>query len=174
MALYCFANNQITTALKLLYRARYLTLIVIGENHPEVALLDSNIGLILHAVGEYDLSLRFLEKALILNKKYYGTRSLKGTTISERNSKVKREKFLTFDFSVAVSYHLVARTQSCMGDFRSALQNEKETYTIYKLQVRPNLDTAFTCYFIITNVFTLFSWARNMKRQRSLPSVSDI
>lgn len=113
LALYCFANNQITTALKLLYRARYLTLIVIGENHPEVALLDSNIGLILHAVGEYDLSLRFLEKALALNKKYYGVRSLK----------------------VAVSYHLVARTQSCMGDFRSALQNEKETYTIYKMQL---------------------------------------
>jgi len=78
LALYCFANNQITTSLKLLYRARYLTLIVIGENHPEVALLDSNIGLILHAVGEYDLSLRFLEKALVLNKKYYGSRSLKG------------------------------------------------------------------------------------------------
>jgi len=77
LALYCFANNQITTSLKLLYRARYLTLIVIGENHPEVALLDSNIGLILHAVGEYDLSLRFLEKALVLNKKYYGSRSLK-------------------------------------------------------------------------------------------------
>lgn len=36
---------------------------------------------------------------------------------------------------VAVSYHLVARTQSCMGDFRAALQNEKETYTIYKQQV---------------------------------------
>lgn len=80
LALYCFANNQITTSLKLLYRARYLTLIVIGENHPEVALLDSNIGLILHAVGEYDLSLRFLEKALVLNKKYYGSRSLKGTS----------------------------------------------------------------------------------------------
>jgi protein TIF31 len=78
LALYCFANNQITTALKLLYRARYLALIVCGENHPEVALLDSNIGLILHAVGEYDLSLRFLEKALNLNKKYYGARSLKG------------------------------------------------------------------------------------------------
>lgn len=36
---------------------------------------------------------------------------------------------------VAVSYHLVARTQSCMGDFRSALNNEKETYAIYKQQV---------------------------------------
>ena len=39
-------------------RARYLALLVTGENHPELALIDSNIGLILHAVGEYDISLR--------------------------------------------------------------------------------------------------------------------
>merc|ERR1711992_437 len=63
--------------------------------------------------GEYDISLRFLEKALALNIAYHGPRSLK----------------------VAVSYHLVARTQSCMGDFRSALTNEKETFTIYKTQL---------------------------------------
>ena len=66
--------------------------------------------MILHAVGEYDLSLRFLENALKLNVRFYGHLSLK----------------------VAVSYHLVARTQSCQGDFRSALQNEKETYGVYK------------------------------------------
>lgn len=30
----------------------------------------SNIGLILHAVEEYELSLRFLEHALLLNTKY--------------------------------------------------------------------------------------------------------
>jgi len=113
LALYCFANSQISMALKLLYRARYLSLLVLGESHPEVALIDSNIGLILHAVGEYDLSLKFLEKALELNLKFHGPKSLK----------------------VAVSYHLVARTQSCMGDFRSALVNEKETYTIYKTQL---------------------------------------
>ncbi|XP_053685063.1 clustered mitochondria protein homolog [Sabethes cyaneus] len=113
LALYCFANSQISTALKLLYRARYLATIVCGENHPDIALLDSNISLILHAVGEYELSLRFLEHALALNIKYYGDKSLK----------------------VAVSYHLVARTQSCMGDFRSALNNEKETYSIYKQQL---------------------------------------
>ncbi|VVC44929.1 Hypothetical protein CINCED_3A021244 [Cinara cedri] len=112
LALYCYANNQITTALKLLYRARYLAILICGENHPEIALLDSNISLILHAVQEYDLSLRFLEKALALNIKFYGPKSLK----------------------VAVSYHLVARTQSCMGDFRSALNNERETYAIYKQQ----------------------------------------
>jgi len=113
LALYCFANTQVSTALKLLYRARYLALMVTGENHPELALIDSNIGLILHAVGEYDISLRFLEKALALNLKYHGVKSLK----------------------VAVSYHLVARTQSCMGDFRSALTNEKETFQIYKSQL---------------------------------------
>ncbi|CAG9863368.1 unnamed protein product [Phyllotreta striolata] len=118
LALYCFANSQVSTALKLLYRARYLAIIVCGENHPEVALLDSNISLILHAVGEYDLSLRFLEKALALNIKYFGAKSLK----------------------VAVSYHLVARTQSCMGNFRSALNNEKEAYTIYKQQLGENHD----------------------------------
>lgn len=56
------------------------------------------------------MSLRFLEHALELNKKYYGAKSLK----------------------VAVSYHLVARTQSCQGDFRSALANEKGTYSIYR------------------------------------------
>ncbi|KAL1517977.1 hypothetical protein ABEB36_001669 [Hypothenemus hampei] len=116
LALYCFANSQVSTALKLLYRARYLAVIVCGENHPEVALLDSNISLILHAVGEYELSLRFLEKALALNIKYYGAKSLK----------------------VAVSYHLVARTQSCMGNFRLALNNEKEAFTIYKTQLGEN------------------------------------
>lgn len=71
----------------------------------------SNIGLILHAVGEYDLSLRFLSNALSLNKRYFGPRSIK----------------------VAISYHLVARTLSCQGDFRGALCNEKETYGIYRL-----------------------------------------
>lgn len=67
----------------------------------------------MHAVGEYELSLRFLEHALALNLRYHGPHSLK----------------------VAVSYHLVARTQSCMGDFRAALNNEKETYAIYKQQL---------------------------------------
>ncbi|XP_055923906.1 protein clueless [Eupeodes corollae] len=116
LALYCFANGQISTSLKLLYRARYLLLLICGEDHPEIALIDSNISLILHAVGEYELSLRFIEHALSLNLKYYGAKSM----------------------HVAVSYHLVARTQSCMGDFRSALTNEKETYCIYKSQLGEN------------------------------------
>uniref|UniRef100_A0A672RHW2 Clustered mitochondria protein homolog n=1 Tax=Sinocyclocheilus grahami TaxID=75366 RepID=A0A672RHW2_SINGR len=113
LALYCFANGQLSTALKLLYRARYLMLMVCGEDHPEMALLDSNIGLVLHGVMEYDLSLRFLENALANNSKYHGPRSLK----------------------VALSHHLVARVYESKAEFRSALQHEKEGYTIYKNQV---------------------------------------
>uniref|UniRef100_A0AAR2J9Z4 Clustered mitochondria protein homolog n=1 Tax=Pygocentrus nattereri TaxID=42514 RepID=A0AAR2J9Z4_PYGNA len=113
LALYCFANGQLSTALKLLYRARYLMLLVCGEDHPEMALLDSNIGLVLHGVMEYDLSLRFLENALSINSKYHGPRSLK----------------------VALSNHLVARVYESKAEFRSALQHEKEGYTIYKNQV---------------------------------------
>uniref|UniRef100_H2LV42 Clustered mitochondria protein homolog n=1 Tax=Oryzias latipes TaxID=8090 RepID=H2LV42_ORYLA len=113
LALYCFANGQLSTALKLLYRARYLMLLVCGEDHPEMALIDSNIGLVLHGVMEYDLSLRFLENALTINSKYHGVRSLK----------------------VALSHHLVARVYESKAEFRSALQHEKEGYTIYKNQM---------------------------------------
>ncbi|XP_075052869.1 clustered mitochondria protein homolog isoform X2 [Mixophyes fleayi] len=113
LALYCFANNQLSTALNLLYRARYLILLLFGEGHPEMALLDSNIGLVLHGVMEYDLSLRFLENALTINSKYHGAKSLK----------------------VALSHHLVARVYETKGEFRSALQHEKEGYTIYKNQL---------------------------------------
>ncbi|RNA07911.1 clustered mitochondria -like protein [Brachionus plicatilis] len=110
LALYCFANGQISNSLKLLYRARYLLLINYGEDHPEMSLIDSNLGLILQAAGEYDSALKFLEKALECSKKYFGTRSMK----------------------TALSYHLLARLQSCRGDFRTALMNERETYQIYK------------------------------------------
>lgn len=40
LALYCFAGGRRSTALQLLYRARYLTLIVSGEDHPQVIALD--------------------------------------------------------------------------------------------------------------------------------------
>lgn len=44
LALYCFANSQVSIALRLMYRTRYLALLCHGENHPEVALVDvSNV-----------------------------------------------------------------------------------------------------------------------------------
>ncbi|XP_073529201.1 clustered mitochondria protein homolog [Phyllobates terribilis] len=107
---YCFASGQLPLALKLLYRARYLMLLIAGEDHPSMATLDSNIGVVLQAVLECDLSLRFLEKALEVNKKYFGQKSL----------------------DVALSHHLIALSYTSKVEFRSAMQHEKETFTIYK------------------------------------------
>lgn len=38
-------------------------------------------------------------------------------------------------YSVPPSHHLVARVYESKAEFRSALQHEKEGYTIYKTQV---------------------------------------
>jgi len=52
------------------------------------------------------------------------------------------KSFILFRFyglkslKVALSHHLCARILSCRGDFRSALNSEREAYQIYKLQVR--------------------------------------
>lgn len=43
MALYSFANGQIIPALRLLYRARYLAVLIYGDDHPDMALLDVSI-----------------------------------------------------------------------------------------------------------------------------------
>ncbi|VDN06962.1 unnamed protein product [Thelazia callipaeda] len=109
LAHFSFANLHIAAALKLLYRARYLLLLIHGEDHPVMAEIDGNIGVILHAVQEFDDALKFLKNALKLHQKYLEPQSLK----------------------IALIYHLIARTYSCRGDFRSALQMEKETFTIY-------------------------------------------
>uniref|UniRef100_A0A4W3J7C7 Clustered mitochondria protein homolog n=1 Tax=Callorhinchus milii TaxID=7868 RepID=A0A4W3J7C7_CALMI len=95
LALYSFANSQVCVALKLLYRARYLTLTVSGEDHPAMAVLDSSIGLVLQAVLECDLALRFLQKALEINLKYFGLQSLQ----------------------TALSYHLLAQVCASKAEF---------------------------------------------------------
>ena len=43
LAHYSFANLQISTALRLLYRARYLMLVVVGERHPLMAQIDVSV-----------------------------------------------------------------------------------------------------------------------------------
>ncbi|XP_068455877.1 clustered mitochondria protein homolog isoform X2 [Clinocottus analis] len=112
LALYCFAGGRHSTSLQLLYRARYLTLLVSGEDHPQVALLDSMLGLVLHGLTEYELSLKFLKNALTSTSKYHGATSLKH----------------------AQSHHLLATVYEIKGEFRSALQHEKEALSIYKSQ----------------------------------------
>ncbi|KAM6907215.1 clustered mitochondria protein homolog [Xenentodon cancila] len=118
LALYCFAGGHHSASLQMLYRARYLTLVVSGDDHPQLALLDSILGLVLHGLMKYELSLKFLQNALFLTSKYHGATSLKH----------------------AHSHHLLATVYENKGEFRSALQHEKEAYSIYKMQVGENHD----------------------------------
>ncbi|KAF7234025.1 hypothetical protein EG68_08716 [Paragonimus skrjabini miyazakii] len=109
-ALYCFACGHIGPALQLLYRARYIALMCHGEIHPEMTQIDTNIGLMLQMVGEFDLALVFLENALSLSRIFYGEKNLKE----------------------AFTCHLISRTHAYRGDFRSALDYEKKRFVIYK------------------------------------------
>lgn len=93
---------------------------------------------------EYDLSLRFLENALTINTKYHGSRSLKvALRLGEISYLYTQCRFFTalhdlhFGCHVILlfSHHLVARVYESKAEFRSALQHEKEGYTIYKNQV---------------------------------------
>lgn len=48
MALYSFANGQIIPALRLLYRARYLAVLIYGDDHPDMAQLDVSLFLVIY------------------------------------------------------------------------------------------------------------------------------
>ncbi|KAI1724601.1 clustered mitochondria domain-containing protein [Ditylenchus destructor] len=109
MSHYSFANLHIASSLKLLYRARFLLLVAHGEDHPVMAQIDANIGIILYAVQEYEHAIKFLNNALKLYSKYD----------------------VTFCLKTALLYHIIARTHSCRGEFRQALSMEKETFNIY-------------------------------------------
>ncbi|EDO49938.1 predicted protein, partial [Nematostella vectensis] len=110
LALYCHSAGLASVALKLMYRARYLALLVFGEGHPDMSTFDSNIGLILHGQREFKISEKFMEKALNVQLKYHGNNSTQ----------------------TAMSYHLLARAKACVNDFRAALMNEKSAYSVYK------------------------------------------
>lgn len=90
---------------------------------------------------EYDLSLRFVENALAINSKYHGPRSLK-VALRWGNEYSTNPHPYAFTFSGEIicdiflpSHHLIARVYESKAEFRSALQHEKEGYTIYKNQV---------------------------------------
>uniref|UniRef100_A0A914DXN8 Clustered mitochondria protein homolog n=1 Tax=Acrobeloides nanus TaxID=290746 RepID=A0A914DXN8_9BILA len=109
MAHFMFANLAIAASLKLLYRARFLLLTVYGENHPIMGQIDANIGVILYTVQDYDSCLKFLNNALRLTLAYNNQICLK----------------------TALIYNILAHTYSCRGDFRMAIQMQKETSSIY-------------------------------------------
>lgn len=123
------------------------------------------LGLVFHGLMEYELSLKFLQNALNLTSKYHGAASLKHAHrfVNDRNTINALQYFLlwsSFSYNVPFlnffyikvfiaslpvhvcllcSHHLLATVYESKGEFRSALQHEKEVYAIYKSQVCFNL-----------------------------------
>jgi len=110
LAHYCFATNQVPASLKLLYRARYLLKLIHGERHPEMATIDTNIGLVLYWAAQFDAAEGFFKNALNM----YETHQPKNV--------VKQ----------ALSNHLIARVLSFKSNFREAILHEKEACKTYR------------------------------------------
>merc|ERR1711990_595811 len=107
---YCFATVQVPASLKLLYRARYLLKLINGEDHPEMATIDQNIGLVLFFSGHWDQAQAFFENALRLFLQFQTKKPLKA----------------------AICRHQIARCHSFKSEFRSAIEHEKETCRTYR------------------------------------------
>lgn len=110
LAHYCFATAQVPASLKLLYRARYLLKLIHGENHPEMATIDQNIGLVLFFSAQFEFAQSFFENALKLHIQYQVKKPIKA----------------------ALGHHLIARCLSFKSEFREAIEHEKETCKLYR------------------------------------------
>ncbi|CAH8559830.1 unnamed protein product [Dicrocoelium dendriticum] len=113
---YVMSEHQ--AALLFQHRATMISERVHGIDNPTTVTEYTNIGLMLQIVGEFDLALVFLENALDLSKVFYGERNLKE----------------------AFTCHLISRTYTYRGDFRSALAYEKRRFAIYKERLGPDSD----------------------------------
>lgn len=49
-------------------------------------------------------------------------------------------QFVIYDYFSFYSYHLVARAYSCKGNFRQALNHEKQTYKMYQTMLGDDHD----------------------------------
>ncbi|XP_072538059.1 clustered mitochondria protein homolog [Salminus brasiliensis] len=112
LAVYMFAGGETALALRCLYRAKLLMLMVHGEDHPYTAVLDTSLGLVLQ--GEQ--SLQYLQNALKLNISFRGA----------------------MDLTTALNHHLLAQRMCVAGDYRGGMAQEKEAHNIFQSQCGEN------------------------------------
>lgn len=105
LAVYVFAGGESALAQRCLFRARLLMLTVHGEDHPYTATLDSCLGLVLPS----EQAGQFLQSALKINTSFFGPT----------------------DVHTALSQHLLSQWMCGMGDYRSAMNHEKEALSAF-------------------------------------------
>ena len=97
-------------ALKVLFRARYLLLVIFGEKHPQMATIDLNIGYTFHSVGENKRAVKYLENVIRLQDVFYGPQHVQ----------------------TGMTRHLLSKAYSMSGEYRQAIQQEKLAYNTFK------------------------------------------
>ncbi|XP_077570768.1 clustered mitochondria protein homolog [Stigmatopora nigra] len=105
LAVYACAGGENNLGQKCLLRARLLLLTIHGEDHPYIARLDSCLGLL--STG--DQAGKYLKNALRLNTSFFGPTNL----------------------HTALTQHLVSQWLCSKGDYRSAMNHEKEAFTAF-------------------------------------------
>ncbi|CAB1319864.1 unnamed protein product [Coregonus sp. 'balchen'] len=105
LAVYVFAGGESALAQRCLFRARLLMLTVHGEDHPYTATLDSCLGLVLPS----EQAGQFLQSALKINTSFFGPT----------------------DVHTALSQHLLSQWMCGVGDYRSAMNHEKEALSAF-------------------------------------------
>ena len=109
-SLYCAAIGLMDESVRLMYRARYLSLLVHSERHPDIAIIDTTLGVLLLGLQDHEMSIRYFENALELFREFFGEKS---------------DQF-------ALCRHLMARVYAQRGDFKSAIAFEGVAYEHYK------------------------------------------
>ena len=97
-------------ALRILFRARYLLLVLFGERHPQMATIDLNIGYTYHSVGENKRAVKYLENVIRLQDVFYGPQHVQ----------------------TGMTRHLLSKAYGLAGEYRQAIQQEKLAYNTFR------------------------------------------
>ncbi|KAI8320743.1 hypothetical protein GQ54DRAFT_238561, partial [Martensiomyces pterosporus] len=109
LALYEHARGNTLLALRLMRHAMDLWNLVNSPDHPDLATAHNNIGVMLQSLRQYDDALKFFKSCLEIRSKLLGTDNV----------------------LVANAMHSLAKAYAVTGDFKSAVQVERDSHKFF-------------------------------------------
>ncbi|KAJ2712224.1 Intracellular distribution of mitochondria, partial [Coemansia spiralis] len=109
LALYEHARGDTLLALRLMRHAMDLWNLVNSPDHPDLATAHNNIGVMLQSLGRYEDALRFFQSCLAIRVALLGAEHV----------------------LVANAQHSLAKAHAVAGDFKSAVQAERDAYKFF-------------------------------------------
>ncbi|KAJ2612495.1 Intracellular distribution of mitochondria [Coemansia sp. RSA 1804] len=109
LALYEHARGNTEVALRFMRRALDLWSLINSPDHPDLATAHNNIGVMLQSLRLYDDALRFFKSCLEIRIKLLGTEHV----------------------LVANAQHSLAKAYAIVGDFKEAVQSERDAHKFF-------------------------------------------